>query len=398
MRILQIDIHGFRSLREISWKPGFLNVIIGPNGTGKSNLLRFLELLSVSAQGNLGKYIQASGGIDPLIWDGSSSNISSNLKTSPIEETRDLQRDSLTYELEIARVGKGGLFRVQRELLANYYRVEQEGKPEPFKFIERKGLNAKIFDQQERSLVAQGDAVAEDETILSVASGPFTANQIIAQFQQSLSSWAIYHDVDVHKDAPIRQPVVTRLERRVDPDGQNLIAVLHTLYSEDREFKLEVNTAMRAAFGDDFEELVFPPAADQKVQLRVRWKSLRREQSMADLSDGTLRFLFLLAVLASPIPPPVIAIDEPETGLHPTMMSIVAEYAVEASRKSQIILTTHSPEFLDAFKGARPTTTVAKWSGGETTLTTVAGEDLEYWLREYSLGSLFRSGELESAG
>jgi predicted ATPase len=250
----------------------------------------------------------------------------------------------------------------------------------------------------ERALVAQAESVAEDETILSIASGPFTANQLIAQFQQSLASWAIYHDVHVHKDALVRQPIVARLERRVEADGQNLIAVLHTLYSEDRDFKSEVNIAMRAAFGDDYEELVFPPAADQKVQLRIRWKSLKREQSVADLSDGTLRFLLLLAVLASPVPPPVIAIDEPETGLHPTMMAIVAEYAIEASRKSQIILTTHSPEFLDAFKETRPTTTVAKWSDGETTLTTVGGDDLEYWLREYNLGSLFRSGELENAG
>ena len=82
--------------------------------------------------------------------------------------------------------------------------------------------------------------------------------------------------------------------------GQNLISVLHTLYTGDREFKREINAAMKAAFGDDFEELVFPPAADQRIQLRVRWRSLEREQSAADLSDGTLRFLFLLTVLASP--------------------------------------------------------------------------------------------------
>jgi predicted ATPase len=91
---------------------------------------------------------------------------------------------------------------------------------------------------------------------------------------------------------------------------------------------------MRAAFGDDFEELVFPPAADQRIQLRIRWRSLQREQSAADLWEGTLRFLFLLAVLANPSPPPVIAIDEPETGLHPAMVPIVAEYAREAATRA----------------------------------------------------------------
>jgi predicted ATPase len=152
---------------------------------------------------------------------------------------------------------------------------------------------------------------------------------------------------------------------------------------------------MKAALGDDFEELVFPPAADQRIQLRVRWKSLRREQSAADLSDGTLRFLFLLTVLAGPDPPPLVAIDEPETGLHPSMLPIVAEYAVDAARRTQIILTTHSPQFLDAFQETVPTTTVAEWAEGETRLKTISGESLDYWLKEYSLGALYRSGELE---
>ncbi len=91
---------------------------------------------------------------------------------------------------------------------------------------------------------------------------------------------------------------------------------------------------MRAAFGEDFEELLFPPDADQRIQLQIRWRSLQRERSAADISDGTLRFLFLLAVLANPSPAPLIAIDEPETGLHPSMLPIVAEYAREAANRA----------------------------------------------------------------
>ena len=153
---------------------------------------------------------------------------------------------------------------------------------------------------------------------------------------------------------------------------------------------------MRAAFGEDFDELVFPPAADQRTQLRVRWKTLKREQSAADLSDGTLRFLFLLTVLASPDPAPLIAIDEPETGLHPSMLQLVAEYAADAAERTQVILTTHSPQFLDAFKGFSPKITVTKWSEGQTFLKSLDGEMLAGWLKEYSLGSLQLSGELEN--
>lgn len=210
-----------------------------------------------------------------------------------------------------------------------------------------------------------------------------------------IAGFAVYQDFHTNRDAPVRQAAVSRHERRVDADGQNLISVLHTLYTGDRDFKNEINDAMRAAFGDDFEELVFPPAADQRIQLRVRWKSLKREQSAADLSDGTLRFLFLLAVLASPDPAPVIAIDEPETGLHPSMLPIIAEYAVQASKKAQIFFTTHSPQFLDAFTDTKPLTTVVHRVDGATQLKTLDEEQLKTWLQEYTLGSLFRSGELE---
>lgn len=206
----------------------------------------------------------------------------------------------------------------------------------------------------------------------------------------------MHHDLHVNQDATIRQAAVARLEKRVAPDGQNLISVLHTLYTGDREFKNEINAAMKTAFGDDFDELVFPPAADQRIQLRVRWRSLQREQSAAGLSDGTLRFLFLLAVLASPDAAPLIGIDEPETGLHPAMLPIIAEYAVAAAQKSQIIFTTHSPQFLDAFEAKAPlTTTVATREQGETHLRILNAEKLGEWLKAYSRGKLFESGELE---
>jgi len=395
MKILRLDVKGYRSLKDVSWSPGDLNVLIGPNGAGKSNLLRLLELISVSAQGRLGKYIQSLGGLEPLVWDGSSESISFCAKTSPVDKGRSVDRESLTYRVELARLGRSSAYRIGYELLANFHRVETGEKETPFKLLERQALNARVFDENERALVASEESISEEETLLSLASGPFTANKHIPPFQAQLASWSVYHDLHVNRDAPIRQAAVTRTEKRVDPDGQNLIPVLHTLYTGDRDFKKDIDSAMRAAFGDDYDELVFAPAADQRIQLRVRWKSLRREQSAADLSDGTLRFLFLLTVLASPMLAPVIAIDEPETGLHPSMLPIVAEYAVDASQRAQVILTTHSPQFLDAFGDSPPATTVTLWSEGETRLKTLRGDDLKEWLKEFSLGSLFLSSELE---
>ncbi len=394
MKITQLDIEGFRSLRKVSWFPGDLNVIIGPNGTGKSNLLRFMELISISAQGKLGKYIQSIGGMDPIVWDGAAASIRFVLESTP--EGGELGPEH--YELELARLGTGSSYKVEKELLINSHKLKKGIERKPFKFLERFSKTAVIFDEKERTFTTPEEFISDEESLLSITSGPFINNHFIPPFQRALASIAVYHDLHTNKDASVRQPTISRMEKTVDPDGQNLISVLHTLYTGDRDFKKDVNSAMEAAFGDDFEELVFPPASDQRIQMRIRWKSLKREQSAAELSDGTLRFLFLLTVLASPSPPPIIAIDEPETGLHPSMLPLVAEYAVDAANRSQVILTTHSPQFLDAFAGTVPTTTVAKWENGETILQTLKGEELDYWLKEYSLGSLFKSGELEQMG
>lgn len=377
MKIKKLNIEGFRSLRNVTWSPGDLNVIIGPNGSGKSNLLRFLELISVSAQGRLGKYIQSLGGMDPVVWDGIATSVQFSMETTP--EGGDLGPE--TYELELARLGAGSSYKVEKERLTNSYKLRKGVERNPFKFLERIGKTAVIFDEKERTFSTPEEFVSDEESLLSIASGPFINNHYIPPFQKGLAAIAVYHDLHTNKNASIRQPAIARMEKRVDPDGQNLISVMHTLYTGDRDFKNDINSAMQAAFGDDFEELVFPPASDQRIQLRIRWRSLKREQSAAELSDGTLRFLFLLTVFASPSPAPIIAIDEPETGLHPSMLPIVAEYAVDASSRSQVILTTHSPQFLDAFLGTRPATTVAKWQDGETTLKSLKGEELEYWLK-----------------
>ncbi len=396
MKILRLEAHGFRSLKDIAWEPGDLNVVIGPNGSGKSNLLKVIELLVVSARGGLGKHIQQAGGMEPLLWDGTHPGLIVKVRTSPAISERDAHRGRLTYSLGLARLGTSSAYRVERELLADYYRVESGELDQPFKLIERTSQHAVMFDESENGLSAPEESVPEEEALLSLAAGPFTTNRLIAAYRTSLTDWCVYQDFQTHSAAAIRQATLARSETVVAPDGQNLISVLHTLYTTSREFKTAVNAAMSAAFGSDFEELVFPPAADQRIQLRVRWRSLKREQTAADLSDGTLRFLFLLAVLANPNPPGLIAIDEPETGLHPSMLPIVAEHAAEASRKSQVILTTHSAELLDALSAFHPTTTVARWESGETHLQVVADETLRHWLGEYTLGRLYRSGELET--
>lgn len=238
--------------------------------------------------------------------------------------------------------------------------------------------------------------VPPGETGLSVAGSPGLGFPTIKSFQKYLSSWLILDDFHTDKEAVVRQAIVTRYDERLEPDGQNVVAVLHTLYSRVKKFKDAIDEAMLAAFGGEYKELVFAPAFEQRIQLAIRWSGLDELQSSASLSDGTLRFLFLITALAQPNPPALIAIDEPETGLHPSMMRIIAEYAQEASRHTQVVLTTHSPALLDAFTDAQPSVTVCELKDGATVLKNLDGEALKYWLERYSLGELQQSGQLEA--
>src|SRR6266404_3569302 len=173
MKILNLEIEGFRSLKHIvNWQPGSLAVLIGPNGSGKSNLLRALEFLAVSAQGGLAKLVQSSGGMEPLLWDGSAEAIRLKAKCSRVDASRNLAKDALTYELRLDPVGKGGEYRIGYELLGNYSKLEQQIEAHPMKFLERQGLRAKVFDEQQRALVAPQENVPPLETLLSLAADP----------------------------------------------------------------------------------------------------------------------------------------------------------------------------------------------------------------------------------
>ena len=119
LRVEKLAIKGFRSLKDVIWTPGSLNTIIGPNGTGKSNLLRFLELISISAQGKLGKHIQALGGMEPIVWDGLASSIEFRLDTNPVGQKNGPEH----YELELSRLGNSSSYRISHEILANCEKV-----------------------------------------------------------------------------------------------------------------------------------------------------------------------------------------------------------------------------------------------------------------------------------
>ncbi|EAQ80920.1 AAA family ATPase [Blastopirellula marina] len=394
MKIVQLDIEGFRSLKSQSWRPGDLNVVIGPNASGKSNLLRALEMLSAAAGERLEKFVLREGGMDSIVFDGSADGIAFKIRlqspSNPVEQAS----TSISYLLSLLRIPSLRTFLIGEESLSENRSDDSLGI---FRLLQRDPENSIVRNREMKDVeFIETNELSPIESLLPIASGQFSVHPILKKLQKFLAESCVYQSIPTNRNAPLRLAQVTRSDTQVDSDGQNLISVLHTLYSSNRDFEKELDAAMRIAFGDDYDRLVFPPAADQRIQMRIRWKSLKREQSAADLSDGTLRFLFLIAILANPEPPPLIAIDEPETGLHPSMFPVIVDLARQCSTKSQVIFTTHSAEFLSAFGKEAPTTTVAERVNGETQLRVLDKDELDHWLKQYTLGELFRSNELET--
>jgi predicted ATPase len=401
MEITSLHVTGFRSLRDVTWRPGKLNVLIGPNGAGKTNLLRAISFHKEAGTGSLQNTVVKSGGLAQVYWDGSyrdGARWKLDCRDSWFPRPGKGSPQELTYELALQggyRTAPGG-YSIKHELLADFARVQSGAKPQPFKYIERDPSHAVFFDSNQSKLAAApSERIDTKETLLSQVGGLFAAPET-AVFYHFLSAVGVYHELIVSDEAEVRRAAVTRRETRLREDGQNLIAVLHTLYTTDRTFKARLNDAMRAAFGRDFDELEFPPAEDQRVQMRLHWRPLKSSHSSADLSEGTLKLLMLIAILANPARGDFVAIDEPETYLHPAMFPIIAELAATAAESSQVVMTTHSPQFLDALGANSPVTTVVELVEGATQLRILDPKELSRWTKKYTLGELFKSGELEA--
>jgi predicted ATPase len=392
--IQELEIRGFRSFREAIWRPGALTLVVGPNGSGKSNLLRLLEFVSNVARGRLAKSVSEAGGMVPLSWDHKTEIVAWKLRIDPVDDGRDRAKVALTYELALHRAGSA--YEIQRDSLGNWQEYNETGQGSPYWVFNRSGQHVHIYDQRasrQRLVDLHVRRFDANESLLSQI-GDFR-NRIPSYARDALGSWGIHHDVPVGSSSRMRAAATTQHVTRLDPDGGNLTTVLHTLCENNREFEERVSDAMFAAFGDEFRHLKFPPVAAQQIQLAIQWNSSSAPHAGQDLSDGTLRFLFLIAVLSQPDPPSVIAIDEPEVGLHPRMLPIVAEYAASAAQRTQVILTSHSPEFLDAFSETAASVTVCQWEEGQTRLFALEEGRYREWLKRYRLGELFTSGELD---
>jgi len=277
--------------------------------------------------------------------------------------------------------------------------------------LSKAAIEAALRRRKEASESGRTPAVAQaagppDELELAVSQphrlAPFAPKTVTVEARVLgwlLSGWGHYGYplLDTRLQAPVRLPQVVRPEVVPAPDGSNLASVLYTLQSTEEHSVAynEVCTTLSAAF-PEFQELRFPPeGGDGRILLRWLEKGQKYGRSSFDLSDGTLNFLLLTALLHSPDLPRVTCIDEPEVGLHPGLIRLVAEALQAASEGTQLIVATHSPILVDGLKPEQ-VVIVEKGEDPATQFRTLDQEDLKEWLKEFSLGELWLTGHLGS--
>lgn len=336
--LTRIEIDGYRPFRKFIAEPGDLTVVIGANATGKSSLFDFLRFIRRAVVDPLPPEIDERAAGKSLFHAGGPEHIAFAL-------TLDLgQRLPLRYEAEI--LGPVGAPKVAREKLATTKPLRDD-ETKPFVFLDFAGGRGVVRDQREKKLVRPAWTVSSNELALRRALDPTLVT--LSRVQAVLSSWRFFSGFDVSSSAAVRRPVPTEPEPALLEDGSNLSAVLMWLNRKHQAVWEELESHLRSAV-PGFRSLNVEPRGGPGTVIGV-WKEagVAGELTLADLSDGTLRFLSWAVLCLSPKLPPLVCIDEPELGLHPRVLPVLAGLLRLASARAQILVATHSPYFLSHF-------------------------------------------------
>jgi predicted ATPase len=397
--IKAIEIEGFRSLRSVRFELRPLNVLIGPNQSGKTNILDALDLLSQAVQGRLTTSLyQSRGGLANLLWAGDGPRrIRYHVEFE--QASRFAGEDGpFAYDLTIEEQAQGHV--IGEESLQSSPSDEVMEVPISLDVLRQRtvipGLRPDIREPYQSSYPARNilSSDGHQEPFLSQirGSGAREALSSICLYPgfETKARWTCDHPNDTPQ---IRQPQFVQHATRLDPHGDNLVNVLYTLSQDEDRWK-DFKEVVRIGF-PDFENIVFPPDAGQG-RIALAWIDRRfpKKKFTAEmLSDGTLSFLALAATLISAGRPMLIGFDEPEMHLHPDLLYRVVGLIEQASASGQIIVATHSDAFLSYLSDPTPVVLVNNGPQG-TTLNRPPEADLREWLKDYTLGQLREDGYL----
>ena len=425
--ITQIEIGGYRILDEFKadFKP--LTVVIGTNAVGKSTLIDCLQLIADCCEHPLSTVFGRHWGADPLLTSRNGNRQLTWKVTFHKPATWDVLLEpgqSLVYKV-VLQVDSLGQMYPQYEVLRN--REPIQGRKEPLKFLEATPYQRHILDKEQRQLIPFDEAqsspgIVRDADSVSAPSGSgrvdaqqepalllsqirfFNEFPVPSSVRVLLANIMCYPGFDVTHSSELRtmaadiKPATT-----LSAKGDNLGTVLHEILTryDFRSAAEELRDFLRVAY-PTFEEIHCDTTYGTlpRVLVRVREKGMSRSTEMWELSDGMLRFLCLATTLLNPRPGILVAIDEPELGLHPSLLPTVAEMIKTAAERTQVLVTTHSPDLLNCFDIADVVVMARNeddariaWHRPANRKTLV--EMLNNITGE-TLGDLHRSGELEA--
>ena len=350
----KITIKGFKSINElVDFKLTNLNVIVGANGAGKSNFISFFKMLSALIDGKLNRYIRDNGGAGDVLFNGRKIT------------------DKMEFETHFNVRG---------------FRFNLVATPNDTCAIEDE---ARFYKEGSSGWWELGDSDKGKSRMVAEVEKDKSDARYSRPVYNSISSWKIYHFHDTSSSAGMRNYEIVQDNKVLRTDASNLGAFLLKLKKEHRREYKDILNAIRLVtpFFDDFD--LEPRKSGDKKEINLSWNQKDSDFPMQPyhLSDGSIRFICLATALLQPDPPSTIIIDEPELGLHPSAIVILAELIQQASQTTQVIVATQSPALIDQF-GINDIIVVDR-EDGASTFKRLKKKDYSEWLKEYSVGQLW---------
>lgn len=373
-----------------------LNVVIGPNGSGKSNLIDAISLLRAApSEHGLRSAIAEGGGVRNWLWKGTTESLpEASIEADVCDPTNP---KGLAYS--IGFIEEEQRFTILNESVHRGLPPLDFGKPESFAdFFARPDsyyayigeLGICFLNSEGKQQKLTPNEISSTSSILAQRRDPKSLPEL-TYLGDTFRKIRIYRDWSFGRHSPERLPQKTDMPNDVLELGvnSNLGLVLNRL-RRDPVVKKKLLDALRALYDgiDDFDVQI------EGGTVQVFFHEGRYTIPASRLSDGTLRYLCLLAILCHPNPGPLICIEEPELGLHPDVLPTLADLLKDAAERTQLIVTTHSDILVDALSDQPEAVIVAERGPQGTTLKRLDAEKLKPWLEKYRLGELWTSGDI----
>ena len=363
-----------------------LNVLIGPNASGKSNFIEVLELLRATPS-DFATAIRDGGGAGEWLWKGSDP-------TQPAEIDVVLEKGTPTHRPLRYRLGftdVKGRVEVVDEAIEEL--DPEPGKPDVFFYYRFQKGHPAINVRNRKGVTTtrrlQRESLYPDQSVLAQRKDPDLYPEVTWVGRsfgaiQTFREWTFGRYVQLRRPQPADLP-----DDRLLPDSRNLALVLNQI---EHTGGVRFDALLRRFF-PRFARMS-TRVSGGTVQFYLHESGFTAPIPATRLSDGTIRFVALLATLLSPSPPPLVCIEEPELGLHPDAVALLADLLVEGSMRTQLVVTTHSDALVSALTNQPDAIIACERPGAGTQLRRLDPEKLASWLEEYRLGDLWRMGEL----